>query len=779
MPGRSYGAAVGSRSDPSATPSGPPVRPCAGVLALVLLLLVAVLSTLALAPAAPRGADAPAGEFSAARALGELEQVAVAPRPVGSPEHARAREHLLATLERLGWRTEVHEAVGATDVGPGTQPVALVRNVVATLPGTDPTGTVLLAAHYDTVAAAPGAADDGIGVGVLLEVARALTAEGAAPPRNDVVVLLTDAEEPGLLGAEAFARERAAGLGPTVVLNHEARGARGTPLTFRMTSPNEVLLDALARSPGAMAESAAEVAFEALPNGSDYTRFSGAGLHALDTAVAAGGEHYHSPTDDLGHLSPASLQQMGSTSLAVTAHLAALDLADVARGEEQVVTTLPWGLLRHPAALEAPLALAVLAGAVVVLVVRRRRRALTLPRAALGVLAAGVVLVAAGLAGWSVWAAALALDPGQASAVVGEPYRPLPHQVAVVLAAAGAALAVVGPVGRWLGGDALAVGALVLLALAGALVALAVPGVSGTLVLPTLCATGGALISDALPRRWALARAVVVVLASAGVAVLLGPATWFGLDVGLSVGGPVSAATVGLLVLLVLPVVAFARPPLVAPVVVLALAAASAGVGLVANREGATPPRQEQLLYALDAGTGQARWASWQQPRSDWAASLLTEPPAALDDLLPAADGRAVAHGPAPAVDLAAPEVTVVSDARRGRERELVLRLRSARGAPAVGLWVAAGSASVREASVAGRDLPVHGPRGPWDYGLVLEGTPAEGVEVRLLLDQRSAVLPLRVGDRSDDLGAVPGSAPPSGRVLVTPQLWVTREARV
>jgi len=121
----------------------------------------------------------------------------------------------------------------------------------------------------------------------------------------------------------------------------------------------------------------------------------------------------------------------------------------------------------------------------------------------------------------------------------------------------------------------------------------------------------------------------------------------------------------------------------------------------------------------------------------------------------------------------------VVTDARRGRERELVLRLRSARGAPAVGLWVAAGSTSVREASVAGRELPVHGPRGPWDFGFVLEGTPAEGVEVRLLLDQRSAVLPLRVGDRSDDLGVVLGSAPPAGRVLVTPQLWVTREARV
>jgi acetylornithine deacetylase/succinyl-diaminopimelate desuccinylase-like protein len=177
--------------------------------------------------------------------------------------------------------------------------VALVRNIVASWPGTDPTGTVVLAAHYDTVSASPGAADDGVGIGTALEVARALSTQGAAPLRNDLVVLLTDAEEPGLLGADAFARERAAGLGESVVLNHEARGAWGAPATFRTTSPNSVLLRALSRAPGAAAESSAEVAFEALPNGTDFSVLAGARLHAVDTAIAAGGAYYHSPVDDL------------------------------------------------------------------------------------------------------------------------------------------------------------------------------------------------------------------------------------------------------------------------------------------------------------------------------------------------------------------------------------------------------------------------------------------------------------------------------------------------
>jgi acetylornithine deacetylase/succinyl-diaminopimelate desuccinylase-like protein len=184
------------------------------VVGLVALTAIAIGSVLALAPSPRRGADAPAADFSAARAMGHIAAVAGAPRPPGSAAHARAREYLVAQLASHGWRVEVQEAVGATDVlGPGTQPLAAVANVVATLPGRASTGTVLLAAHYDTVAGSPGAADDGIGVGTLLELARALRTPGVAP-RNDLMILLTDGEENGLLGAEAFVRERAAPSAP-------------------------------------------------------------------------------------------------------------------------------------------------------------------------------------------------------------------------------------------------------------------------------------------------------------------------------------------------------------------------------------------------------------------------------------------------------------------------------------------------------------------------------------------------------------------------------------
>ena len=291
----SHGAVIGGRLGGSASADRRPRSWWVGMAGLAALLVVGIASVLAMAPTAPAGPGAPAEAFSAARAMTHISAIADDPRPVGSAQHGEARAYLLDQLESLGWRTEVQESIGMFDFGvDGTQSIAAVANVIATKPGTASTGTVLLTAHYDTVAGSPGAGDDGIGVGVLLETARALSTAGAA--QNTVMILLTDGEEVGLLGAEAFVRERAKELGTAVVLNHEARGAGGAPMTFRMSSPNGELLEVLAGAPGVFADSSSEATFEALPNDTDFTPFEQAGLYGYDTAIMADGAYYHSPT---------------------------------------------------------------------------------------------------------------------------------------------------------------------------------------------------------------------------------------------------------------------------------------------------------------------------------------------------------------------------------------------------------------------------------------------------------------------------------------------------
>ena len=750
------------------------------------LLLVGIVSVLGMAPTAPAGPSAPADAFSATRAMAHISAIADEPRPMGSAQHAEARAYLLDQLTSLGWRAEVQESIGMFDFGgDGTQPMGAIANVIATKPGAASTGTVLLTAHYDTVAGSPGAGDDGIGVGVLLETARVLNTAGT--PRNTVMILLTDGEEVGLLGAEAFVRERAKELGTTVVLNHEASGASGGPITFRMSSPNGELIEVLARAPGVFADSSSEATFETLTYDTDFTPFEQGGLYGYDTAIMADGAYYHSPLDDPAHLNEASLQQMGDTTLAMSRELAGMDLAAVGRGGEKIVTALPWGLLAYPQSLEIPLAIAVLVLAAVLVWMLRRRGALSLPRVALSAVASVVVLVVAGAAGYAVWRVALLIDPAQASAVVGEPYRPVPYRLAMLLASSAAVLSMFALARRRLGAVGLAVGMFVVLALTGVLLAFTLPGISGAVVQPTVVVAAGAVIAALLPERRTVARSGVYLLALVAAAIMLGPAIWIGFDIGLS-AGPVSAVLLAVFVTLALPLIEVAWPRPAAtvprrmmriaavPTLAVILTATLTAAGLVANREGATDARQESVMYSFDADTKAAQWASGAAPTSEWSRSLLSEPAMPLEDAFPRSGGAALWHGPAPAADLSPPAVTVLSDTTRGGSRELTLRLSSRRGASMLGLWVDAGSATVRSAIVAGRRTPTDRSQGKWAFGFRFHGPPVDGVEVRLELDQHADGVTVRVADSTHDLGVVPGfTPPPQGRVLVTPEVVVTR----
>ncbi|HEX2270175.1 MAG TPA: M28 family peptidase [Pyrinomonadaceae bacterium] len=112
-------------------------------------------------------------EFSSARAMSHLAQIAKAPHPVGSTAHTQVRNYILNELTVLGLKPEVQETS--------------VSNIVARINGVRNSKALLLLGHYDTVQNSPGAGDDSSGVAVMLETARALQASG--PLNNDVILL--------------------------------------------------------------------------------------------------------------------------------------------------------------------------------------------------------------------------------------------------------------------------------------------------------------------------------------------------------------------------------------------------------------------------------------------------------------------------------------------------------------------------------------------------------------------------------------------------------------
>ena len=298
------------------------------ILSFLLLALFAWIAIAAVRPPSAALTDAPRDQFSAGRALPALREIARRPHPTGSAEHARVREAIVTRMRELGLAPEVQTATASTakQALGALYDAATVRNIVARIKGTGGTKAVMLAAHYDSVPGAPGAGDDGSGVVTVLETARALMAGPRL--RNDVIVLVTDAEELGLLGARAFVDEHPWAGDVGVVLNFEARGTAGPSLMYRTTPRNGWLIRQLARS-GAHpnASSLFSEASRRLPTGdSDHSVFKKAGMSGLDFAFIDNGARYHSGLDDVGHLDPRTLQQHGDSALALARHFGNLDL---------------------------------------------------------------------------------------------------------------------------------------------------------------------------------------------------------------------------------------------------------------------------------------------------------------------------------------------------------------------------------------------------------------------------------------------------------------------
>ncbi len=158
-------------------------------------------------------------------------------RHVQHPGNAAAVAVLAADLERIGGgRLVVRRHVFAHEA-------RQLANVEAALPGTGLDGVVLVTAHLDStgaraadhdpaVDAAPGADDDGSGLAGVLVAAEAVLALDAAlgVPRRAVRFVLFNAEEHGLVGSLAYARDQALlGTPITAVLQMDMIGWDAPP----------------------------------------------------------------------------------------------------------------------------------------------------------------------------------------------------------------------------------------------------------------------------------------------------------------------------------------------------------------------------------------------------------------------------------------------------------------------------------------------------------------------------------------------------------------------
>jgi hypothetical protein len=294
----------------------------AGFVAALLLALLMVMGAKSMLVPLPDGGNVGATGFDTPRAMARLERILgdQRPHPVDSAANDSVRERLLAELRALGLNPRISDGFTCNGAATGqTVSCARIRNVVATL-GPAEGRHVLLVSHYDSTPTGPGAADDGIGVASMLEVAALLKDR---PLKRPVSFLFDEGEETGLIGARAFLDRDPLAARVDSLINLESRGTTGPAIMFETSRPNGAAIRHYARSADRPAANSLTTDFSRLiPNQTDVAVFKARPWTILNFAVIGNETRYHSPDDTVAHLDPRSLRHMGEQALRATEELA-------------------------------------------------------------------------------------------------------------------------------------------------------------------------------------------------------------------------------------------------------------------------------------------------------------------------------------------------------------------------------------------------------------------------------------------------------------------------
>jgi hypothetical protein len=638
------------------------------------------------------GVDAPATEFSAERAMRHVAAIAKGPHATGSAAHLEVLRYLQAEITKLGLTPQIQDATG---VGTRYAVVGRVRNVLARIAGRNPGGAaVLLMSHYDGVPAGPAAADAASGTAVLLETARALRA--GPPLEHDVILLFTDSEESGLLGAAVFAKEHPWANDAAVVLNFEARGVNGPSFMFETGPGNADVARVLRSVPGTRATSLSTAVYRRLPNDTDLSEVSVLELPALNFAFIGDVGRYHTTEDDVAHLSKGSVQHHGRQALAL-ARAFGNDLLPRPKTGDAVFFFAPLvGLVSYAEELAVPIAVL----AILLLVVGTWSRLRTAPGAKSGaarslVLGFSIALLApvvAALLGYVIGGQLIAFHTSLHS---GASRFSGWYALGVALLAVFCVTLAPGFAKQRLG-DYWHEGMLFAWSGVSLAIAISVPGASFLFTWPLIAAT--------LSGRWpeSTSRVTLTVVAVVVSVFIIVPTTYMMVSVALgldAVGGAVLGLLVAMAASLLAPILlglAGDRPRAL-PLASGAAAIVAFGIGLATVRTNAERPASSALTYVADADSGGA-WLSGYggTGATHWVASALR---AARSDSAPLPSwvrrltrARPIVGVRPSASALGAASATVLKNTVAGDVRTVSVRIKPSPGTMTIGMQMDTGT---------------------------------------------------------------------------------------
>lgn len=291
-----------------------------------------------------------ATEFSIDNALYHLKNISQKPHHTGSEEHKKVQDYLVKELKKLNLEPEIQYQ---TAINKKWRAATTTENIIARIKGTEDGKALLLLTHYDSNPhSSLGASDAGSGVVTILEGIRAYLATNKAP-KNDIIILFSDAEELGLLGAQAFVENHPWAKDVGLVLNFEARGSGGSSYMLMETNgKNKTLLtEFLNANPNyPAANSLMYGVYKKLPNDTDLTVFREKGnINGFNFAFIDDHFDYHTEQDSYERLNRETLLHQADYFTTSLNYFTNADLTNLNSDTDYIYVNFPFTkLLTYP-----------------------------------------------------------------------------------------------------------------------------------------------------------------------------------------------------------------------------------------------------------------------------------------------------------------------------------------------------------------------------------------------------------------------------------------------
>lgn len=247
------------------------------------------------------------------------------------PEEQEPFDQYLRSLGFTSYEEKLKDDFNCTD-----NAILPLTNYLVTLDAPDTEEGVLFVSHYDSTSGGPGASDDLISVGAILEALR--QASNNKSRKNDLYFLFTDGEELDLFGAENYVNSQSSDQDKIkLVINLEARGTSGPLIMFETSLQNKNIIKELNKAlDHNLMLSFAVAVYRMMPNNTDLTSFLKKGYSGINFAMIGNPENYHARTDTFHNLNRDSAYMYYETTVILTDYFSTSDLASLSCTEDAV-----------------------------------------------------------------------------------------------------------------------------------------------------------------------------------------------------------------------------------------------------------------------------------------------------------------------------------------------------------------------------------------------------------------------------------------------------------